>query len=596
MFPAKTAPNPTARPKLCRGSSMRNLNLLMLMMFWVPVGVSIAAAPGPRRPVALAWSSRDGLLFTANRDSSSLTVIDGESHQVLKEVRIGGQPSDVQSLDDGRLLVLDRQQHQIKVVTRTGEAWQVTSEHSVAPHPVCIVLDRDRQQCYVASLWSRTVSVFGIPPDSGPVPLEVVELPFEPRVLCLTPGGSSLIAAGAFEARLAALSTDPYELVATHEIPGHNIAGLAVDPTGDNLLVTQQELNPLAHSTRDDIHWGNMISNIMSTYPLTQVCDGGVSLNRHRVVTQLGEPGNGAADPGAITLDAIGNMAILLGGRHEVLVHKPGTISSRIRVGRRPIASELDADRKKLFVANMFSDSVSVVDLTAGREELRIALGELAEPSAVDRGEALFFDGELSHDGWMSCHSCHTEGHSNGQLNDNLSDGGFGAPKRVLSVLGVADTAPWGWNGSITSLETQVLNSITMTMRGPQAEDGQVGDIVAFLKTLPPPPQLAPSDARSLRGRQVFTDLGCANCHEPPTYTSTKSYDVNMKDAQGNRHFNPPSLRGVARRGSLFHDGRCASTSEAFITHRHQVEQNLSDDDVAALVRFLSTLGPALVN
>ena len=48
----------------------------------------------------------------------------------------------------------------------------------------------------------------------------------------------------------------------------------------------------------------------------------------------------------------------------------------------------------------------------------------------------------------MSCHSCHTDGHTNGQLNDNLSDfKTFGAPKRVLSLLGKRDTMPLAWNG-----------------------------------------------------------------------------------------------------------------------------------------------------
>ena len=56
---------------------------------------------------------------------------------------------------------------------------------------------------------------------------------------------------------------------------------------------------------------------------------------------------------------------------------------------------------------------------------------------------------KLAHDGWFSCHSCHTDGHTNSRLNDSLGDGSFGAPKRVLSLLGVNDTAPWAWNGGI---------------------------------------------------------------------------------------------------------------------------------------------------
>ena len=52
----------------------------------------------------------------------------------------------------------------------------------------------------------------------------------------------------------------------------------------------------------------------------------------------------------------------------------------------------------------------------------------------------------------MSCHSCHPDGHTNGLLNDNLGDGNFGAPKRVLSLLGVGQTGPWAWNGGVADL------------------------------------------------------------------------------------------------------------------------------------------------
>ena len=55
----------------------------------------------------------------------------------------------------------------------------------------------------------------------------------------------------------------------------------------------------------------------------------------------------------------------------------------------------------------------------------------------------------------------------NGRLNDNLTDGSFGTPKRVLSLLGVKDTGPWAWNGHMKDLETQVRTSLKSTMQGP---------------------------------------------------------------------------------------------------------------------------------
>ena len=113
----------------------------------------------------------------------------------------------------------------------------------------------------------------------------------------------------------------------------------------------------------------------------------------------------------------------------------------RIRVGRRPTAVAFSPDSRQVFVANTHDDSVSVVDV-AGLEVLATIAGAAARANRGPAGEVLFYDATLSHDGWMSCHSCHTDGHANGEMNDNLSDRSFGAPKRVLSLFGVGDTAP----------------------------------------------------------------------------------------------------------------------------------------------------------
>ena len=87
----------------------------------------------------------------------------------------------------------------------------------------------------------------------------------------------------------------------------------------------------------------------------------------------------------------------------------------------------------------------------------------------------------------MSCHSCHTDGHTNNLLSDTLGDGSYGAPKRVPSLLGVAATGPWTWTGSIPRLEDQIRKSIVTTMHGTKPTDEQVADLAAYLSSLAPP-------------------------------------------------------------------------------------------------------------
>jgi cytochrome c peroxidase len=253
-------------------------------------------------------------------------------------------------------------------------------------------------------------------------------------------------------------------------------------------------------------------------------------------------------------------------------------------------------DGEHAYVANTFGDSISVVELKQREITREISLGLMPEPSLVDRGELLFFDASLSHDSWMSCHSCHTDGHTNGHVNDNFSDRSFGAAKRVLSLLGGHDTAPFAWNGQVPTLEQQIRNSITHTMQGERMpSDRQVAALAAYLTSLPLPPPLdvargVRDEAARHRGGQLFHELRCDQCHAPPLYTTPKAYDVRIHDKQGNTHFNPPSLRGVSQRGPYFHDNRAASLEAVFREEAHQLERELSANELRDLIAFLNSL------
>src|SRR5262249_55183611 len=208
--------------------------------------------------------------------------------------------------------------------------------------------------------------------------------------------------------------------------------------------------------------------------------------------------------------------------------------------GRSPSAVAWSPAGRRAEVANTLADTVSVLDLKTNQVSAEVALGpfplpsppqrgkgmgEGAELSRADRGELLFYDARLSHDGWFSCHSCHTDGHSNGLLADTLGDGSHGTPKRVLTLLGVKDTGPWAWNGSMQDLEAQVRKSVETTMQGARLSPEQEGDLVAYLRALAPAPPVGrfreKADGSAVRrGREAFERQGCGSCHAAPTYTS----------------------------------------------------------------------------
>jgi YVTN family beta-propeller protein len=363
------------------------------------------------------------------------------------------------------------------------------------------------------------------------------------------------------------------------------------------LIVSHQMLNELAHSIRNDIHWGLLMSNDLRWLKVESVLAGGKSLYQGAHMHPLGEAGKGGGDPGAVDVAEDGTVCVAISGVNQVAIGKEGDFSMfRVNVGRRPTAVRIAADGRTAFVANTFDDSISIVDLIARTVTGTVSLGPQPTLSLAQEGELLFHNAKLSHDGWMSCQSCHTEGHANGQMNDNFSDRSFGAPKRVLSLLGVKDTLPLAWSGQVTTLERQIHNSVENTM---QREDTlpkeQVRAIAAYVNSLALPPPLdvlrGTQDATAVeRGRLAFAKHDCGRCHAPPTYTTPEAYDVGLKDSQGASEFNPPSLRGLSHRGPYLHDNRAPSVEDVFLKHGHPSDTTYSEAEIKDLAAFLRSL------
>ena len=564
--------------------------------------------PQLRRPVDAVWLDPGQVLLTANSRSGSVSIVDLGTWSVVREIGIGGQPVALLPLSENRLAVIDQTANQLRFIQITRDPWTITVETELpllrGPNSIVLVdedaTDRTTRVVSVASLWDRSLEKIELD-LSGETPIEVgrlqVQLSFAPHKQLVLPGGKKLLVADNHAGKLAVIDIESWTIDSIRPLNAHNIRGLALSTDRDSVLISHQILNQQVTTGHDAVRDGTLMQNVVRVVPLAKLYDPQALLPVHVRTIFLGRSSDGAADPADIVHDFEGNLCVALAGVDEMaLVSSKGIEKQRPMVGRRPTKLLPCPDRPEVIVVNTFGDSLTLVNTSQARVRRVISLGPQPELTRAERGELLFFDGRVSFENWMSCHSCHTDGHANGLLADTLGDGTAGTPKRVQTLLGGRDANPWGWTGEARELHEQVSKSIRSTMQGPPRPLTQVIDLVSYLHTLSPAPPLLPATDdpadRTLldQGRKVFTSAGCVRCHIPPlTYTTDSTFDVGLHDEAGRKLFNPPSLLGVSQRDSLFHDAR-AKTLDDVLEQGHYLQTPLSREEQVVLLRFLKSL------
>ncbi|MCA8995776.1 MAG: hypothetical protein KDA80_02295 [Planctomycetaceae bacterium] len=520
---------------------------------------------------------------------------------------------DVLLLRPGLVAIADWRAEQVVLFAAQASGWSPVERLEAPGQAHSLSWHHGSQTLYASGRWSQQLYRWQLAAGDAGQTERWRELPRIDLRMCggemlLLPQRGLLLVADAFGRNYRLLRLETGEVLKSDKVYGHNISSLATDKDEELVLFPHQLLNEHAHSERNDITWGGLLSNNLRWLKIDRLLQqSGQEIFKQGRFYPLGQTGNGSGDPTCLQVSSQGLMAITLGGTNRVAVGSEDDYYFRqIEVGYHPVACRFSPDERQLLVVNQFSDSLSIIDLSDDSVQ-HLPLGALREPTQVERGEQAFFDARLAHDGWMSCHSCHPQGHTNGQLNDNMTDGSFGTPKRVLSLLGLSETRPYSWRGSMANLEQQVTHSIASTMASDHPVSSQtVEDLVAFLRQLEPPPSLlaarlpraqrrqgrqGASTAAFAAGEQLFEELSCSDCHAGAWRTHSETFDVGLRDERQTGLFNPPSLIGVSQRqDALFHDGRASSLRSVLETYHHQLPRELGEQELSQLVAYLEGL------
>ncbi len=558
-----------------------------------------------RRPIALAWVG-DGLLAVANRDAGSISLVDVERRKIVGEKVVGKRLSDLVAIPgNGFLVETDEEKSELLLLEAKGSVIEVRARAATPHSPVNVKVTRDGSRIVVASLWARRVSLFRVDVERGELHRErVTDLPFPPRLQWLDTAGERLVLADAFADKVAALCLPELRLVSTRTLPGHNMGGIALAPNGSDLLFSHQTLNPYVPTTRPRVFWGAVMSNGITGVEIADLFDETrqpLAAFGHLKHYPVGGNGKGAGEPGLMLFTKSGTVVLGIRGTGEVAVGDGLNHEwTRLSVGQRPVAGILGPEERFAYFADVYGEAIRLVDLEKRTLAASISLGPTPKPGLLQLGETLFHNSRLSLDGWYSCNSCHTGGHTSSQLNDNFDDHSFGTPKRVPSLLGTAETGPWTWNGLQGSLTTLLRQSLATTLLNGERKQGRATHLdqealVAYLFTLPLPPPLSeareePPSPEITKGKLLFDKLGCNECHRFPLFTSSDEYDVGLHDEAGIKEFNPPSLHGVSQRDRFFHDGSATSFREVLEDAGHPDGDGLSGRQLKQLIAYLRTL------
>ncbi|MEK6236873.1 MAG: c-type cytochrome, partial [Planctomycetales bacterium] len=462
-----------------------------------------AGDPGPvlatraREPASLV--AQGDFILAGNRRSGTVSVINADEGRVVAEHQVARRIAHLVGIPNTQsVLVLDDADRRLFKATLGNDSANVKLIAEVPLGAVRLAVAPRRRQVFISGKWSRTVVALTLDENwENVLKTRTVSTPFAPRELLLVDADRVLLAADAFGGRIAVIDASEGKLIAVRELAGHNIRGLAASPDGKHLHVAHQKMPVRGLVDYEELHWGRLIVNTVQVLDARKFLDGDDSRMAKGWLDSQGDIGNGAGDPSAVATGARGLVAVALSGVGEVAVRRSG-YAKRIPVQSCPEALLVRGDR--LHVANRLSDSISVIDLDRGKLIQTMSLGPTPELAAADRGERLFFDAKLSHDQWMSCHSCHTDGHTAGFVVDTLGDGDYGAPKLVPSLLGTRGTGPWSWTGASTTLAAQVRKTATTTMHGEELTPRQTDDLVAYLLSLkPPPPRFRASQTETER-------------------------------------------------------------------------------------------------
>jgi DNA-binding beta-propeller fold protein YncE/mono/diheme cytochrome c family protein len=615
--------------------------------------------------VALADVGGKTYAYVADEDDMAVHVFDVDAKKDVGVTPLNGRPAQLMFLADGRLVATIRDKAQVQVLEPSTDVTKPAAARCSIPtdaEPYGVASSPDDATVYVTTGWGRSFTALDAKSPTMQ-PTWHVAMPREPRAVIVSDDGARAFVSQAVGGQMSVidlkvhqvlptathLTTDSIEAARKKGLLGDNnfsfrfstfggngksqsCQGFALAKTeapGGRVLLPQALVDP-GDPTANPSGYGAGEDQVeVGDVAVVDESSGDVLFSSLQppqsrffrfMSSDTAHDHQECLLPRAAAFDAK-RKSLLVGcfGIDDVIEFDALSASPSRAIKRRwdvaagPGGIAVDPSKDRAVVWAQFERVLNVINL--GGPELvddkgpnrpappdRVAASPLTHslPTSIALGRVLFHmvgDDRISHDG-RACASCHPDGRD-----DALTWSTPNGPRRSIMLAGrVADTAPFSWSGSESTLKEHMGITFSRLKGNGGLRSMELDALADFVQTLAPPPAQSGTEVltdaqkqKIAHGSEIFHSqaAGCSGCHTGDAATDNQHHDVQSKtqaDRSGN--FNTPSLRFVSGGGPYFHDGRYKTLHELLTDSDRKMGHTaqLSGDDLEALEAYLRTL------
>lgn len=319
--------------------------------------ISLYVYPNRRYPIALAVNQNTNTIYTANKGSLDVTVMDGATDTVKATIGAGTYPSAIAANPDTNKVYVTNQQDKTVMVI-DGATNKVIATLPTGTYPVDLVVNRASNIVYVANNSSKNVTVIDGATDTV---LGTVTAGNSPYDLAVNENTNRIYTANNYDKTVSVI--DGF---------GNTLITNVTSDTGPYRVAVNQNTNK--------IYVTNLKNIINGENGTVTVIDGATN-----TVTSSISVG---VQPKAVVVNPTTNRVYVANLNNDnVMVIDGATdaITATVNVGDGPLALGINTITNKIYVANCGDDTVTVID-GATNSTGSVAAGDY--PCAVAVNEA----------------------------------------------------------------------------------------------------------------------------------------------------------------------------------------------------------------